>query len=46
MRGIVSPLIGYLLGCISLAAIISKIKNVNFRETGTKNLGDTNTTLV
>ena len=46
MRVIVSLTIGYLMGCISPAAIISKIKNVNLRETGTKNLGATNTALV
>lgn len=39
-------LIGYLLGSISPSAIISKIKNVNLRESGTKNLGATNTMLV
>lgn len=43
---IISLIIGYLMGCISPAAIISKIKNVNLREVGTKNLGATNTTLV
>lgn len=46
MRVIISLIIGYLMGCISPAAIISKIKNVNLKETGTKNLGATNTTLV
>lgn len=46
MRVIISLIIGYLMGCISPAAIISKTKNVNLKETGTKNLGATNTTLV
>lgn len=39
-------LIGYLLGSISFATIISKIKNVNLKDSGTKNLGATNTMLV
>lgn len=39
-------LIGYLLGSISPSAIISKIKKVNLKENGTKNLGATNTMLV
>lgn len=39
-------LIGYLLGSISFATIFSKIKNVNLKENGTKNLGATNTMLV
>ena len=46
MRIIVSLLIGYMMGCINPAAIISKVKNVNLKATGTKNLGATNTTLV
>ena len=46
MQVIISLIIGYLMGCISPAAIISKIKNVNLKETGTRNLGATNTTLV
>lgn len=39
-------IIGYMLGSISSASIISKIKNVNLKESGTKNLGATNTMLV
>lgn len=46
MRVIVILAIGYLMGCISPATIISKIKNVNLKEMGTKNLGATNTTIV
>lgn len=38
--------IGYLIGCISPAAWISKKKNVNLKQEGTKNLGATNTALV
>ena len=39
----VAILIGYLIGCFNLALIISKIKNVDLRNTGTKNLGASNT---
>lgn len=45
MEYIYSVLIGYLIGTISPAAIISKIKKTNLKETGTKNLGATNTML-
>lgn len=38
--------LGYLMGCISPAAWVSKKKNVNLKQTGTKNLGATNTALV
>lgn len=38
-------LIGYVLGIISPAALISKIKNTDLRNVGTKNLGATNTFL-
>lgn len=46
MQAILSLGMGYLIGCISPAAWISKKKNVNLKETGTRNLGATNTTLV
>ena len=39
----VAILIGYLIGCFNLALIISKIKKVDLRNTGTKNLGASNT---
>lgn len=38
--------IGYLLGSLSPAALLSKIKNVNLREKGTKNLGASNAMIV
>ena len=38
--------IGYLFGCVSPAAIIGKIKKINLKQTGTKNLGATNASLV
>ena len=38
--------IGYLFGCISPAAILGKLQNVNLKKEGTGNLGATNTALV
>jgi len=46
MQIIMSLGMGYFFGCIHPAAWISKKKNVNLKEAGTKNLGATNTTLV
>ena len=39
---IVSVLIGYLLGCSSMALYIGKLKNVDVRTNGTGNLGASN----
>lgn len=41
-----SLLIGYLLGTLSPAALLSKIKKMDLRNIGTKNLGASNTMLV
>ena len=38
--------IGYLFGCVSPAAILGKLKDVNLKREGTGNLGATNTALV
>ena len=46
MNAILSLGLGYLIGCISPAALLSKLKHVNLKEEGTKNLGATNTALV
>lgn len=46
MEYLYCSIIGYLLGAISPSAIISKVKKVNLKEKGTKNLGATNTMLV
>ena len=46
MNAILSLGMGYLIGCISPSAWISKKKNVDLRKEGTKNLGATNTALV
>lgn len=46
MHAIYSLSLGYLLGSLSPAALLSKLKNVNLKEEGTKNLGATNTMLV
>lgn len=43
---LVSAAVGYGLGQLSPAALISKIKNKDLRENGTGNLGATNTMLV
>lgn len=43
---ILSMLIGYLLGSLSPAALISTVKKKNLKENGTGNLGATNTMLV
>lgn len=46
MTAILSLGLGYLVGCINPAVMLSKMKNVNLREEGTKNLGATNTAIV
>lgn len=46
MEILVCLLIGYLLGSLSPSALLSKIKNANLRENGTKNLGASNTMLI
>lgn len=46
MSAILSLGMGYLIGCISPSAWISKKKNVDLTQEGTKNLGATNTALV
>lgn len=39
----VAVLIGYLIGCFNLAYIISKVKKIDLQNTGSKNLGASNT---
>ena len=46
MKILLCILIGYLVGTLNPAALISKIKQKNLREHGTGNLGATNTMLV
>lgn len=46
MKALLALGMGYAVGCISPAAYVSKKKNVNLKEEGTKNLGATNTALV
>ncbi len=46
MKAVTCIIIGYLLGSISPAALIAKLKHQNLREQGTKNLGASNVTLV
>ena len=46
MTAIVSLGLGYIVGCINPAMVISKAKHVNLKEEGTGNLGATNTAYV
>ena len=46
MSAILSIGMGYLIGCISPSAWISRKKHVDLKQEGTKNLGATNTALV
>lgn len=46
MEVIISGCIGYVFGCLSPAALISKWKDTDLRTHGTGNLGATNTMLV
>lgn len=46
MNAILSLGLGYLIGCLSPSAWLSKKKQVNLKQEGTKNLGATNTALV
>lgn len=46
MKIVLCIAIGYLLGTLSPAALLSKLKNINLRKQGTGNLGATNTMLV
>ena len=46
MQTIISLALGYFIGCISPAAFVSKKKNVDLKQEGTKNLGATNTALI
>ena len=46
MKFIIPTILGYLLGSLSPAALIGKLKKVNLRKSGTGNLGATNTALM
>lgn len=45
MEIVICLLVGYLLGCLHPAALLSKLKHVDLKKVGTKNLGATNTML-
>ncbi len=45
MNYVICIIVGYLLGSINPAALISKIRRINLRKRGTGNLGATNTLL-
>lgn len=42
----ISLLLGYLMGAFNPAALLAKKKNINLKETGTKNLGASNALIV
>lgn len=46
MHAVISLGLGYLLGSISPASLVAKVKKINLKETGTGNLGATNTAFV
>lgn len=46
MSYILIILIGYLIGCINGAQIVGKIKHIDIKNSGVKNAGASNTTLV
>ena len=46
MNAILSLCMGYFIGCISPAKLISRRRKVDLKQTGTGNLGATNTALV
>ncbi|MFT4415560.1 glycerol-3-phosphate acyltransferase [Fredinandcohnia humi] len=46
MLFLVSILMGYIFGCIHGSSIIGKLKRVNIKESGVKNAGASNTTIV
>ena len=46
MGAILSLTMGYFIGCINPAALLGKKKNVDLKQSGTGNLGATNTALV
>jgi len=46
MQAILSLAMGYFIGCVSPAALLGKLKHVDLKQEGTKNLGATNTAIV
>jgi len=42
MKLMLSLVMGYVIGTISPSALLGKMKHVNLKETGTKNLGASN----
>ena len=46
MRALLSLGLGYLIGCLNPAALVSRIKKIDLRKEGTGNLGATNTLIV
>lgn len=46
MEIVVCLLVGYLLGCLHPAALLSKLKHIDLKKVGTKNLGASNALIV
>ncbi|MEH7386368.1 glycerol-3-phosphate acyltransferase [Bacillus sp. JJ1521] len=46
MLSLVSIVVGYIFGCIHGSTIVGKLKRVNIKESGVKNAGASNTTIV
>ncbi|MEH7225608.1 glycerol-3-phosphate acyltransferase [Bacillus sp. JJ1566] len=46
MLALVSIIMGYIFGCIHGSTIVGKLKKVNIKESGIKNAGASNTTIV
>ena len=46
MKALLSLILGYFIGNFNTAAVVGRVKKVDLKQEGTKNLGATNTTLV
>ncbi len=46
MKALFSLILGYFIGNFNTAAVVGRVKKVDLKQEGTKNLGATNTTLV
>ncbi len=46
MYYIIAALVGYLVGCFNTAYVVSRVKGIDMRKRGTKNLGASNATIL
>ena len=46
MKALLSLILGYFIGNFNTAAVVGRVKKVDLKQEGTKNLGATNTTMV